>query len=163
MCNINDGGEGCALCGENNGMYGKGYLISGENNPMYGKGYLMSGENNPMYGRCGENHPMYGKKRPEISGENNPMYGKNYRDYMTEEAKKKRDEKMTGKNNPQAKSVIAIINDKIFGAFDYAKQGAEYFGCNHGNIVNCCKGKIKSAGKYNCQKIIWKYITIIEL
>ena len=104
-------------------------------------------------------------------GENNPMYGKNYRDYMTEEAKRERDRKASetmkgkyvGKNHPQAKSVIVIINDKIFGAFDYAKQGAEYFNCNHRHISECCKGKRKSCGKYNGYKIVWRYIEIIEL
>ena len=104
MCNMNDGGEGQTLCGENNGMYGKGYLISGENHADF-----------------------------------------------------------KGKNHPYSKSVIAIINDKIFGAFDYVTQGAEYFGCNIGNISKCCKGKRKSCGKYNGCKIIWKYIEIIEL
>lgn len=118
--------------------------------------------------------------------------GVNPRDYMTEEAKRERDRKlseakkgknplenmtdeqkeersrkiseaMKGKNNPHAKSVIAIINDKIFGVFDYAKQGAEYFNCHHGNIITCCKGKKKSCGKYNGYKIVWRYIEIIEL
>ena len=143
MCNINDGGEGQTLCGENS--------------------------------------YWYGKKRPEMSGENHSMYGKNPRDYMTEEAKIEQSRKlseamsgennpwygkgylMSGENNPRAKSVIAIINDKIFGVFDYAKQGAKYFGCNHGNIIQCCKGKKKSCGKYNGYKIVWKYIEIIEL
>ena len=115
-----------------------------------------------------------GKKRPEhserMSGESNPMYRKNPRDYMTEEAKIEQSRKMSenhadfnGKNHPYAKSVIAIINDKIFGAFDYITQGAKYFGCDQGHISNCCRGKYKSAGKYNVQKIIWRYLTIKEL
>ena len=160
MCNINDGGEGCALCGENSYWYGK-------------KRPEMSGENNPMNG----------KKRPEhserMSGKNHPMYGKDWREGKTEEELLEHDRKISeamkgennpmygvhryGKNSPHVKSVIAIINDKIFGAFDYAKQGAELFGCNYSNIIQCCKGKIKSCGKYNSQKIIWKYIEIIEL
>ena len=78
-------------------------------------------------------------------GENNHMYGKK------------------GKNHPQAKSVITIINDKIFGVFDYIKQGAEYFNCHHGNISQCCNGKRKSSGKYNGIPLVWRYIEIIEL
>ena len=93
--------------------------------------------------------------------------GVNPRNYMTEEAKRERDRKMSeansGENHPQAKSVITIINDKIFGVFDYAKQGAEYFGCHYSHISDCCRGKRKSCGKYNGCKIVWKYIEIIEL
>ena len=97
--------------------------------------------------------------------------GVNPRDYMTEETKIEQSRKLSeakkgkycGKNHPYAKSVIAIINDKIFGVFDYITQGAEYFGCNIGHISDCCKGKYKSCGKYNGQKIVWRYITIIEL
>ena len=192
LCNINDGGEGQTLCGEKNPMYGKGYLISGESNPMYGKNYrdymteeellehdrkiseTNKGEKNPMYGKNYRDYMTeeelleHDRKMSEAQkGKNNPMYGKNPRDYMTEEAKKEHDRKISeankGKNHPQAKSVIAIINDKIFGAFDYAKQGAEYFNCDNSSIVKCCKGKHKSAGKYNGYKIVWRYIEIIEL
>ena len=97
--------------------------------------------------------------------------GVNPRDYMTEEELLERDRKASesmkgkycGENHPRVKSVITIINDKIFGVFDYAKQGAEYFGCVNSHISDCCKGKRKSCGKYNGHKIVWRYIEIIEL
>ena len=83
--------------------------------------------------------------------------------HFSEEHKRKISESKKGKNNPCSKSVITIINDKIFATFDYIKQGAEYFNIKSQNISQCCKGKIKSSGKYNGQKLVWRYIEIIEL
>ena len=79
--------------------------------------------------------------------------------HPSEEARKKMSEakkdKYVGKNHPCAKSVICITTNRIFLT---SKEGAEYYNCNHGNITSCCKGKLKSAGKYNGKKLIWKYI-----
>ena len=130
---------------------------------------------------CGENHPMYGKnswdymteeaKKERRRKASASMKGKNHWENMTdeqkEECKRKLSESMKGKycgeNHPRVKSVITIINDKIFGVFDYAKQGAEYFGCVNSHISECCKGKRNYCGKYNGCKIVWRYIEIIEL
>ena len=81
----------------------------------------------------------------------------------SEETRKKLSKANKGKNASNTRLVIAIINDKIFATFDYIKQGAEYFGCDYSGIVQCCSGKAKSCGKYNGHKIIWRYLTIIEL
>ena len=95
-------------------------------------------------------------------GENNPMYGKNPRDYMTEEAKRERDKKqsitVSGKNNPFAKSVICLTTKQVF----YTVREAELFYKVRG-VSACCRGRQKSAGKLNGEKLVWKYITIIEL
>ena len=172
LCNINDGGEGCALCGENNGMYGKNYRDYMTEEELLERdrkaSESMKGKN-PRDSMTEEAKREHDRKISEaMKGENNPMYGKNYRDYMTEEAKIEQGRKISeankGKSNPQAKPVIAIINNKIFGAFDYATQGAEYFNCHQSHISDCCKGKkYKSCGKYNGYKIVWRYIEIIEL
>lgn len=95
LCNINDGGEGQSLCGENHYLYGKGYLIMGENNPNYGNG-------------------------DKIKGKNNPMYGKNYRDYMTEEAKREHDRKISEAN----KGKLAGENNPMYGK--YGKDNPNY-------------------------------------
>ena len=30
--------------------------------------------------------------------------------------------------------------------------------CNYINLIKCCSGKVKSCGKYNNQKLIWRKI-----
>ena len=86
----------------------------------------------------------------------------------TDETKKKMSKNhanFKGKNNPKAKSVICLTTKRIFFS---VKEGADYYGCNYTNIVICCIGykiqngkkiKANSAGKYNGQKLIWKYLT----
>ena len=70
-------------------------------------------------------------------GINNPMHGR------------------TGTNCPISKSVICITTNKIFSTI---KEGAEYYKISNSHIGQCCKGKRKSAGKYNGQKLVWKYV-----
>ena len=164
----------------------------GENSPNYGKHLSEETKRKMSEARKGETHTEeHNRKVSEAlkgkyCGENNHMYGKHLTEEtkrkigeaqkgktLSEETKRKISEAKKGKNNhmygkkgknhPQAKSVITIINDKIFGVFDYIKQGAEYFNCHHGNISDCCNGKRKSSGKYNGQKLVWRYIEIIEL
>ena len=102
-------------------------------------------------GKCaGKNNPMYGKY-----GENSPRYGKHH----TEEARKKMSEnrrgKYVGKNSPRAKAVICITTKRIFHT---AKEGGEYYNCNNGSIIRCCQGKLKSTGKLNGTKLVWRYL-----
>ena len=134
---------------------------SGKNNAMYGKNswdYMteeakekrkkklrerMSGKNNPNYGKdmSGKNSPNYGK---HLSEETKSKISKNHADF-------------SGKNHPQAKAVICLTTKKIFFT---VSEGAEYYGIkNSGNIVRCCQGELKSAGKLEDKtKLVWKYI-----
>lgn len=115
MTNMNDGGEGQTLCGENNYWYGKGYLLKGDKNPNYGNGDKIKGEKNPMYGknafegkteeemkdiiekrlitlknRNEEDKEKTRKRKSEsMSGENNPMYGKHHTEETKEKIRKK--------------------------------------------------------------------------
>ena len=73
----------------------------------------------------------------------------------TEETKKKMSEAKIGKKPPNAKAVICITTGKIF---DTSKEGAEYYNCNQGNIIQCCRGERKSAGKYQGIKLVWRYL-----
>ena len=112
------------------------------------------------------------KLSESLKGEGNGMYGKHH----TEEAKKKMSEsrkgrhhsnktkckmsksakgRYSGKNNPNAKSVICLTTKKIFLT---AKDGAEYYGTHNQTICACCKGKYKSSGIYNGQKLVWRYV-----
>lgn len=118
-----------------------------------GEGCVLVGKSNPMYGKYGKDNPNYGRQRSEetkrkmkenhtdVGGENNPMYGKQH----SNETKRK-----------IGKSVICITTKKIF---HISKEGAEYYNCDISGIIKCCKGKYKSAGKYNGKKLVWRYIT----
>lgn len=108
----------------------------------------------------------------DVSGKSNPMYGRNYRDYMSDEAKRRRDEKYSeairgknhpfygklGKNSANHKPVICITTKKIFWS---AKEGAKFYKIKSpGNITYCCKKKIKSAGKLSDNTpLVWRYLT----
>lgn len=145
--------------GENNSFYGKqhsdetkqkisdankGRKWSEESKIQMSKN--RKGRKSPMDGKhhseetkrkISENHAFKGKERPEIS------------------------EKMSGKNNPNAKTVICITTNKIFNT---AIEATKYYGINQTGVVDCCKGRQKSAGKLpDGTKLVWKYITIIEL
>lgn len=96
-----------------------------------------------------------------LKGENHPMYGKQ----LSEETKKKMSEarkgkytgKYTGKKNPRARKVICITTGETF---NYIREGAKKYNVAHQNISDCCKGKIKSAGKHPTtgEKLVWRYI-----
>ena len=172
LCNITDGGEGNALIGESNPMYGK--------NPWD----YMSEDTKEKTKR---------KKSESMKGKNK---GKNPRDKMTEEDKKSRDEKasksMQGKNkyfrsnetkekisktriekgiakdekHPNATSVICLTTKKIFLTI---KEAQSFYNIKGKSDIGCCckgykifKGKIrvvKSAGKLpNGTKLRWKYL-----
>lgn len=116
------------------------YILSGERNPFYGKGHLLSGENNPFYGR---HHTEETKRQHslDVSGENNYWYGKK------------------GKNAPNTTAVICITTKAVFYT---AKEGQKYYKCY--NVGKCCKGEVKTAGKLSDgTKLIWRYLTIVEL
>lgn len=109
------------------------------------------GEKNPFYGRCfkesmsKETYDRWMKRRIECgTGENNPMYGKH------------------GKDNPNSKSVICLTTKKIFYS---TKEAGKYYNCDASGIAKCCRGdtnkygyRIKSVGKYNGQKLVWRYL-----
>lgn len=142
--NISLGGEGCnGICGENHYWYGKHH----------------SEETKKKISEAN-----FGKQRTEewkqkhselMRGENHPNYGNCH----SEETKQKISEAMKGKycgkNNPRSKSVICLTTKRIFHT---TQEGAEYYNMSKAHIGSCCKGKLKSAGKHNGQKLVWKYI-----
>lgn len=90
----------------------------------------------------------------KYGGKNHPMYGKHH----SEETKQKMIDNHAdfgGKNHPRAKSVICITTNKIFFT---SKEGGEYYNIYRQSITSCCQGQRKSAGKYNGQKLVWKYV-----
>ena len=132
----------------------------GENSPNYGK--PMSEEQKRKISearkgkRCGENHPRYGKhyteeekiqmsekakerwndpedrrkmseiRKVKYCGEENPNFGNH---------------KLAGRNNPRARKVICLNENKVFNT---GKECAEYYKINVNNLVRICKGEQKS-------------------
>lgn len=133
-------------------------------NPQYGYNISLGGEG-------GNGCPCSEEQKKKISKANKGRH-------HTEESRKKISDAQTGKhihseehknelrnlysgvNNPMAKTVMCVTTGRIFSTI---KEGAEYYNINKNHITECCKGKIKSCGKLNGQKLVWKYINIIEL
>ena len=78
----------------------------------------------------------------------------------SKKTRKKLSKARKGKDSPNHKSVICITTMMVFNSIT---EGANYYNINRGNISQCCRGKYKSAGKFNDQKLIWRYLTIIPL
>lgn len=114
----------------------------------------MSGANNPMYGKRGTENPNYGRARTE---EHKAKISKAHKGKVISEEHKA---KMSGANNHNAKKIICTTTMVVF---DCIKDAADYYGTHRQNISSCCNGKYKSAGKLNGEKLVWRYLTIIEL
>lgn len=76
--------------------------------------------------------------------------------YTSNDTKKKMSLAKIGSNHPSARKIICINTKSIY---DTAIQAKNETGINDGNILLCCKGIIKSAGKMSDgTPIIWKYL-----
>ena len=67
---------------------------------------------------------------------------------------KRTSESLKGENNPNSKQVICINTGIIYPS---AMEAERQTGVDHSNIIRCCQGKLKSAGKLNGEKLVWKY------
>lgn len=77
-------------------------------------------------------------------GEKNPMYGKHHSDEIKE--------KMI-KNQPNRKKVIQYDKDgNLIKIYDGIREAQRLTGITCQNILNCCRGRQKTAGGY-----IWRY------
>ena len=131
LCNINDGGEGCALCGELNGMYGK------------------KGKDAPMYGvhRYGEDAPSYGKHHTEEAKIkiSTALKGKKKSVDTIEKRRKSITGKYIGKNSWNKRAIICLTTNKIFYLMEDALK---YYNLKSaGELSTCCKGYRKRKGK----------------
>lgn len=189
LCNINDGGEGNSMPGKLNPMYGKDWREGKSEEELKKhrekvgnahKGKCLSDETKKKIGFAHKGVPCAEETKEKISktkvergtskGENNPMYGKNYRDYMTEDAKKEQGRKISeahkGENHWKAKSVICITTKEVFATLTDASN---YYNLKKGNLTKCCKGFIIIKGvKYKRNycgklpdgtKLQWMYLS----
>lgn len=112
-------------------------------NKKYGYNLTNGGEGTNGYHHTKETKQKLSEiNKGKYCGKNNPMYRKGYL--------------ISGKNNPQAKSVICLTTKKIFFT---GTEGANYYNItSSANITSCCKGRKKSSGKHNGQKLVWRYL-----
>ena len=105
------------------------------------KGKVLSKETRKKLSEAHKGHIVSDETRKKMSisrsGENNHMYGK------------------LGANNPNAKKIICITTMMVFNCI---KDAADYYSIDRSSITKCCKGKYKSAGKFNNQKLVWRYL-----
>ena len=78
-----------------------------------------------------------------LSGEKSPNFGK----HLSEETKRKISE------NIPSKQVLQFSKDgELIAEYSSIHEAERQTGCYHGNICACCKGRLKTCGRY-----IWKY------
>ncbi len=63
-------------------------------------------------------------------------------------------EKLKGGKHPRAKKVICLNTKEVF---EFVGDAENKYNINRSDIVSCCKGKLKSAGKINGEKATWKF------
>ena len=84
------------------------------------------------------------------------MYGKSPRDFMSKEDWDRKIEKVSGKNNYRAKSVICLTTNEIFYPMSDA---CRKYNIRSSHLCRCCKGERKSCGKLpNGAKLTWRYL-----
>ena len=157
--NIGTGGlTGNGFKGEKNAMYGKSCtdFMTNEEIEQWKKNLSIAnkGDKNSFYGK---HHTEETKEKISKAKKGTPshMKGKHHTE-ETKEKMKQNHADFTGENHPKATKIICITTMKIFNTI---KEGAEYYKIKgSGNIVQCCKGKYKSAGKLeNGIKLVWMY------
>lgn len=59
--------------------------------------------------------------------------------------------------NSSPKNILGYVDNELIYEFNSPKDAYNATGINSSNIVQCCKGKRKSVGKYNNKCISWFY------
>ena len=145
--------------GEKEDFYIKKYDTLAKNKKGYNE--ADGGRSGNKYaGKTKEEMEEISKKKSEAMkgkfiGENHHNYGKHF----SEETKEKMSKARKGEKSHQCRKVICITNEEIFG---YIKQAEEKYGIKHGNIIKCCKRKLKSAGVIDGKPAIWMYLEDYE-
>lgn len=146
-------------------------------NPSFGYNLTKGGEGHNGYSPSKETRKKLSEvhkgKEPWNKGKTNifsdetrrKISENNKNRHLSDESKKKISEahkgKNVGKNNGKAKAVICITTMTIF---DCISQGALFYNLKNTNISKCCRGKTKFCGKLSDgTKLVWRYLTIIEL
>lgn len=138
-------------CSENN---------KGDKNYWYGKSEKLKGENNPFYGRKHSeetrrklSETRKGRVPPEEARRNMSLAQR--KRYAKEGTKKLKSAKRKDATGIKAKrKVICLTTGE---QFDSISEASRKTGISRTNINDCCRGKLKSAGKMK-----WAYLDEIE-
>lgn len=78
----------------------------------------------------------------------------------SEETRRKQGESRKGKaagyNSPISKTVMCITTGQCFGS---TYEAAKHYNAQRSHIGKCCRGKRKSAGISNGERLVWKYVS----
>lgn len=130
LTNLTDGGEGSS-----------GYKWTKEMKLEQSKN--MKGDKNPFFNK---KHTIKNKLLWSINkiGNKHPMYGKTHNNSSIEQNKK---------SQPNKKSVYQLdLNDNIINFYISVHAASKETIINRGSIIQCCKGKYKTAGGFK-----WKF------
>ena len=145
---------------------GYGIDIKGHNNYDHALPHLTNMDWGGIGGKSGVKQSEEAKQKISEGnkGEKNGMWGKpspNKGKHYSEEHNKKIGEAVSGEKNgmwgkpsPQRRNVICITTGETF---DSVKEASDHYYINKSNIVQCCKGKRKHAGKLDDTPLEWKY------
>ena len=81
------------------------------------------------------------------------MYLEDYKKATEEEIQEKIRMSLV-KHTSKTVPVICVTTGKIFNSI---REGANYYNCSEKTIISCCKGRAKSAGNLNGEKLVWEY------
>ena len=139
-------------------------------NPKYGYnvsegGYVVSEETRKKISKGNKGKVRSEETKAKISeankGSNNPNYGKHLSDEQKakiSEAQRGANNNMygrTGFNNSTSTSCICLTTGFAFGS---TYEAGKFYNTHGSSVSSCCRGKLKSAGKLNGEKLRWKYI-----
>ena len=141
--NLTDGGEGNALFGSLNGMYGKTHTKdSREKIKIARKKQIITPETRSRISKSLKSLFLSGDRIPvDVNGVNNPMYGKHHSEISKQ--------KIRDKNSMP---VICIELNRIFSS---QIEASRTLGVNQGNIANVLSGRQKTTGGYS-----FKYLDV---
>jgi len=153
--NIRPGGDsGCHSDRSKRKMSENHADVSGNKNPMFGKEF--TDEHKQKIGEKSRGRYFSPESRRKISsatsGKRNPMYGKTH----TLEIRKRLSESKKGEKSPTARAVVNINTGMVFRLVNDA---CAFIGLSHSAIVNCCRGRLKTAGKHpeTGERMKWMY------
>lgn len=128
--------------------------VSGDKNPMFGREFTEEHRRNIGEKSKGRyfSPEVREKIRAATLGKRNPMFGKTH----TPEARERLAESKRGEKSPTARAVINVGTGQIFRLVNDA---AAFAGLSHSTIVNCCRGRQKTAGNHpdTGERMKWMY------